>query len=271
MPNVDLHIHTYFSDGTLSPEEVVRQAKEKGFSAIAISDHDSVDGISRAKKEAKRLGLEIIPAVELTVEAENSEIHILGYFINYRDKNFRNFLKELRQDRRARIIKIISKLKGLGFDIKVKDVLKVAGPGSLGRLHVAFSLKKKGYVRNVYEAFNNYLGEGKPAYVRRKRLAPQHALKWIKKLGGVSVLAHPHTIKNKKLLEDLLKLDFQGIEVYHSDHSPRDSRHFRKMAKKKNLIITGGSDCHGFGKEKILLGNVKIPYAVVKELKKLTR
>jgi hypothetical protein len=268
LPKVDLHLHTYFSDGTLSPEEVVKEAKKKGFLAIAITDHDSVDGIPGAEKEGRGIGVEVIPAVELTAEEKDAEIHILGYFINYKDENFKQFLKDLRQERKERTFKMISKLRHLGFNINMQDVLKTAGPGSIGRLHLAFCLREKGYVNNIYEAFAKYLGEGKPAYAKKRRLTPEKALQIIEELGGVSVLAHPHTIKNKQMIEDLIRMGFQGIEVYHSDHSVIASRYFHRLAKRYNLIVTGGSDCHGLGKGKILLGSVVVSYNVVEELRR---
>lgn len=268
---VDLHVHTYFSDGSFSPEEVIEIAKNKGFSALAITDHDSVSGIPRAKTAGKKLGVEVIPAVELTAEEKDTEIHILGYFIDYKDENFRKFLRSLRQVRIERTFKMVSKLRKLGLDIDMEDVLETAGPGAIGRLHLAFSLMRKGYVNGIYDAFAKYLGEGKAAYVRKKRLTPGETLQIIKNLGGVSVLAHPHTIKNKKLVEDIIKTGIEGIEAYHSDHSLKISRYFRRLAEKYDLIISGGSDCHGLRKGKILLGSVSVSYHVVEELKSKTK
>lgn len=263
----DLHIHTNFSDGTFSPQEVVEKAKNAGLAAIAITDHDCVDGISPAEEAGEKSGIEIIPGVELTVEERDNEIHILGYFIDYKDAAFRKFLENLRKERKERTLKIVSKLRDLGIDITIEDILKMAGRGAIGRLHIAHCLREKGYIHNIYDAFIKYLGEGKPAYIKRKRLSPEEAIEIIEKLGGVSVIAHPHSIKSEEIVEDLIKMGIEGLEVFHSDHSKRTSSHFLKLAKKYNLLTTGGSDCHGLRKERVLIGTVKIPYSVVEELR----
>lgn len=264
----DLHIHTHFSDGTFQPQEVVEKAKDVGLAAIAITDHDSVDGIPLAQEAGRKLTVEIIPAVELTAEEKDIEIHILGYFIDYENVIFGEFLKKLKDERIERALKMISKLQNLGVDINIEDILKTAGPGAIGRLHFANCLKEKGYIKNIYDAFNKYIGEGKPAYVKRKRLLPQEAIKVIERLGGVSVIAHPHSIKNERILEDLIKMGIEGLEVYHSDHSKRTSEYFLKLARNYGLIVTGGSDCHGLRKEKELMGTISVPYDVVEELRR---
>lgn len=267
----DLHIHTCFSDGTFSPREVVEKAKAAGLSAIAITDHDSVDGIPFAQEAGREMDVEIVPAIELTAEEKDSEIHILGYFIDYENAPFLEFLEKLRKERIERTSKIISKLQKLGVDINIEDVLKAAGTGAVGRLHLACCLKEKGYIKNIYDAFTKYIGEGKPAYVKRQRLSPQKTIEIIENLGGVSIIAHPHSIKNESIVEDLIKMGIEGLEVFHSDHSKRTSDYFLKLAKSYNLIITGGSDCHGLRKEKILIGTVKVPYNVVEELRNKSR
>lgn len=270
MPKVDLHIHTHFSDGTLTPEEVVREAKKRGFSAIAITDHDSVDAIAPAMKEAEKCALEIIPAVEFTTEENDTEIHILGYFIDYKNKKFEKLLDDLREKRKKRIKKILVKLKNLGIEIQMEDILKIAGPGSIGRLHLALCLKEKGYVKNIYEAFSKYIGEGKPAYEKGALLTPVQVLELIKNLGGAAVLAHPNTLKSKKLVKHIIKLGIAGIEVYHSGHTQELSNYFLNLAKENNLLITGGSDCHGLGKGRLLLGSVELPYSAVEKLREKT-
>jgi len=267
LQKADLHLHTYFSDGSFSPKALVRAAKDKGFSAIAITDHDSVCAIPQAIIEGRKIGVEVIPAVELTAEEKDVEIHILGYFVRYKDKEFKKFLKDLRQARIERTIKMVSKLRKLGLDISMEDVLQASGPGAIGRLHLAFCLKEKGYVGSVRAAFNKYLGCGKPAYVKKKQLTPEKALRIIKKMGGVSVLAHPHTIDSKDIVEGIIKMGVQGIEVYHSDHSPKTASYFRKLAEKYDLVASGGSDCHGLRKGRILLGSVNVPYQVVEKLR----
>lgn len=268
----DLHVHTYLSDGTFTPEKVVTYAKEKGLDAIAITDHDCCSGIGPAIEAGKEMGIEIIPGVELTAELDEEEIHILGYFIDWEDEAFLKKLDKICRVRKERAKKILKKLAKLGVDISEQELFDLSGPGSIGRLHIAHLLVKKGYVSSISSAFSKYIGNKAPCYVRKFRLSPKETVGLIKEVNGVSVLAHPKLLYIKdKSIEDIVrrvvKDGIQGIEVYHTDHRDKDVEEFKALAKKYNLLVTGGSDCHGLGKKEVLIGRVKIPYELVEKIK----
>jgi len=265
---VDLHVHTYFSDSTFSPQEVVQTAQENGLRAVAITDHDCIDGISPCIKAAKNKPLEIIPGIELAVEVNNLEIHIIGLFIDYKAAWFIEKLKEIRESRELRMQKMIKKLNDLGVDISGQDVsvLKHTS-GSVGRLHLARALLQKGAVSSIKEAFNRYIGENKPGYVKRMIVSPQECIRMIKKLGGIPILAHPGMQATDEFMPELVGYGLMGIEVYHTGHTEQVSRHYRKLAKKYNLVLSGGSDCHGIGKGYPLIGKAKVPYEILDKLK----
>ncbi|MFH0840261.1 MAG: PHP domain-containing protein [Candidatus Omnitrophota bacterium] len=264
----DLHVHTFHSDGTFTPEEVVKVAHKKGLSAIAITDHDSVDGITPSMAAAKEYGMEIIPGVELTAEEENLEIHILGYFIDWKAEWFEDKLKKIRQARLERIYAMVDKLKSAGVDIDAEKVFKVSGPGAVGRLHLAMALYNEGITASISEAFRKYIGNKSPHYVRKYKLTPKEAADMIIKLGGVPVLAHPRVLARDDLIARFVEDGIRGIEVYHTEHVPNVMTRYEEMASQHGLLITGGSDCHGTGKGEVLLGKVKIPYSFVEALKK---
>ena len=270
----DLHVHTNISDSTFSPEKVVKYAKLEGLDAIAITDHDTCDAITSTIMLAKDINLEIIPGVELTAEVDDDEIHILGYLVDWQNDSFTQKLKELCRVREERAKEILKRLAEQGIDLKYEDLIELAGPatGSVGRLHIANLLYKKGKVACIREAFTKYIGNNCPAYVKKFKLSPKEAVDAIKSVGGVAVLAHPKTINTEaRPLKDTIKAlaedGIQGIEVYHSDHSIKDSNAFKKIAEEYNFLITGGSDCHGLGKKEILLGKVKVPYELVEKLR----
>lgn len=264
----DLHVHTYLSDGTFSPKEVVERAKDIGLSCIAITDHDCVDGVELALEVGKKIGIEIIPGVELTVEEKNAEVHILGFFINYKDEPFLKLLKTIRQSRIERTYQMIEKLKKYNVLIDSKEVFKISGPGSVGRLHVAFVLEKHGYVSSVREAFRRYIGDKAPCYVKHFEISAKDAIAEIKRIGGVAVFAHPYVMGEDRFIPQFVKYGLNGIEAYHSDHPTSASKCYVELAKRYKLLITGGSDCHGLGKGEILMGKVKVPYELVEELKR---
>jgi predicted metal-dependent phosphoesterase TrpH len=271
----DLHVHTYLSDGTFSPLKVVEYSKAKGLDAIAITDHDCVAGITPAIRAGKSIGLEVIPGVELTAELEEAEIHILGYFIDWQDRSFVEKLDEISNVRRERAKKILKKLKEHKVNIPEEELFEFSGPGSVGRLHIANLLLKKGFVSSLSEAFSRYIGDKGCCYVKKFKLSPAEAVEMIKKVGGIPVLAHPKTINIEgKTIEDILKElvrdGIKGVEVYHSDHSPKDENELKALADEYHLLVTGGSDCHGFGKKEVLIGKVKISYELVEKLKEVS-
>ncbi|MFA4991701.1 MAG: PHP domain-containing protein [Candidatus Omnitrophota bacterium] len=272
----DLHVHTHLSDGTFSPEKAVEYAKMAGLDAIAITDHDSCEAITPAIVRGEGLGVEVIPGVELTAEWGEDEIHILGYFIDWRDDGFKERLASIAKVRQERAKKILALLRERGIEINYDELLESGCLGSIGRLHIANLLYKKGAVSSLRDAFGKYIGNDGPCYVKKFKLSPREAIDMIKGVGGVSVLAHPKTINLEgTTLEDAVKTlvrdGIQGMEVYHSDHNAKDARDFMALAEKNGLLAAGGSDCHGLGKGKVLMGKVKIPYELVERLRKASR
>lgn len=267
MKYADLHVHTFYSDSTFSPEEVVACARAKALAAIAICDHDCIDGIEPSAKIGARLGVEVIPGVELTVEKADAEIHILGYFIDWRNHLFQKRMKEIQKFRVDRINKMVEKMKGGGIEIDPELVFRMAGRGSVGRLHLARAMLKDGKVKSTKEAFEKYIGFSKPYYVSKIKISPQEAIDLIKKAGGVPVLAHPRLIGNDEYIPELARYGLRGIEVYHTDHKAGDIKRYEAMAGQYGLLMTGGSDCHGMGKGRVMLGGVRVPYDLVEKLK----
>jgi hypothetical protein len=269
---VDLHIHSTFSDGAFTPEEIVKHASRIGLSAIAITDHDNTDGILSAIGAGEKWGVEIVPGVELSAEPESpkdEEMHILGYYINWQDKNFQEKLRHFREARRERAYQILEKLDRLGIKINPQQLFEFAGRGSVGRMHVARILKEEGFVNYLQEAFDLYLAYGKPAYVPKLRLSSREAINLISQIGGISVIAHPlYGGNSEEIIQKLKSFGLDGIEVYYTNHTPEDVERFQNWAKVFGLLTTGGSDCHGGTiDEEILIGNQKIPYDVLEKLK----
>ncbi|NIM02560.1 PHP domain-containing protein [bacterium] len=269
---VDLHIHSTFSDGAFTPEEIVKHASRTGLAAVAITDHDNTDATLPAIKAGKKLGVEVVPGVELSVEPESpkdEEIHILGYYIDWQDDNFQEKLLHFREARRKRAYKILEKLDRLGVKIDPQQLFDLAGKGSVGRMHVAKVLKDEGFVDYLQEAFDRYLAYGKPAYVPKLRLPSQEAINLISRLGGISVIAHPlYGGNSKEIIQKLKGLGLEGIEVYYTNHSPDDIKRFQSWANAFSLLITGGSDCHGTTlDEEVLIGNQGVSYDVLIQLK----
>ncbi|MDI6604840.1 MAG: PHP domain-containing protein [Thermoanaerobacteraceae bacterium] len=269
----DLHIHSTASDGTNSPSEIVKLAKEKGLNTISLTDHDTVDGIEEALKKANELNIEIIPGIELNSNDGEQEVHMLGYFINYKDNKLKSRLKKIIDSRIVRANTIIEKLNNLNISITMKDVLEFANEKFIGRPHIARAMIKKNYVKTVKEAFEKYIGEGGPAYVPRTyRLYPQDSIKYIIEAGGIPVLAHPVLLKDKNIISNLMNNGLKGIEVYHSKQSSEESKYYYKFALENNLVITGGSDFHGIEVDgKDLLGTIKLDYKYVELLKEFLK
>ncbi|MGE5329576.1 MAG: PHP domain-containing protein [Deltaproteobacteria bacterium] len=269
---IDLHVHTTASDGSFKPYELVKYASEKGLCAIAITDHDTVSGINEAEKAGDKFGVEIIPGLEISVDHE-SEMHILGYFIKA-SGNFEAKLENLRLRRNLRNEKIINKLRHLGFDISIDDIINEAQGESIGRPHIASLMMRKGYVKSIYEAFEIYLGEGKKAYYERERISPKEGIELIKCAGGIPVLAHPKYLNQNRLEEVVVELKdtgIQGIEVYYSLNKKEETKRYSRLAKKYGLIATGGTDFHGANKPDIDigrgLGDFRLEYDVVEKMK----
>lgn len=267
MKYADLHVHTFYSDSTFSPEDVARTADAKGLAGIAICDHDSVDGIGPCIEAAAPFGIEVIPGIEITVEKADAEIHILGYFMDWRLDWFLKRLREMQASRLERIHRMVEKLAAAGFPLSVGDVIRMAGKGTVGRLHVAQAMLKTGKVRSIQECFDRYIGFMKPCYVSNVRFSPRESIEMILRTGGVPVLAHPDVTGKDEYIPELIEYGLRGIEAYHTEHKAHVARRYETIARRHGLVVTGGSDCHGLGKGRVLLGGVRVPYTVVEKLR----
>ena len=268
MSNIDLHIHTIYSDGTWTPQEVVSRAKKLNLAAISITDHDSVAGLEEAIARGKKLGIEVVPGIEMSTDVGEDEIHVLGYYLNWKEKEFLAQLEKFQAARAERNRKLIKKLKELGMEINHGELKGLSGRGVISRLHIARLMVRKEYVSSIGNAFERWLNPGKPAYVKKMNVSPFQIIELILKTGGVPVFAHPFLSKRDDLIPHLVKAGLKGIEVYHSAHDSRVTQYYQKVAQKYHLLITGGSDCHGEAKDKVLMGKVKVPVSVLRVLKK---
>lgn len=273
-PIADLHLHSTASDGSDRPASVVRRAKEAGFSAIALADHDTMDGVPEALQEAERLGIECIPAVEYSCLDGGREVHMLGYGLDPADEQLRAQLAHLREGRFDRAKRMVERLNELGYAVSWERVQQLAGDENVGRPHIASALLEAGYVRSISEAFTDSLiGNGGRAYVDRVKITPEEAIQQIRAAGGVAVLAHPGRFRSDDdriedaAIERYIAAGLQGIEVFYSKHTPEMVEHFLAMTKRYGLLPTGGSDDHGRYKDEELLGQVKLPYKYVTALK----
>ena len=276
MSRLDLHLHTIHSDGSCTPTEVVNMAHQAGVTALAITDHDIMTGVVEAMEAGQQCGIEIIPGVEISSLSGNSELHILGYFLDRQDPDLLARLKTLRDGRHLRNPQIIERLQTLGIDITYDEVRALAGSDSVGRPHIARALMDKRVVASAKEAFDRFLAEGKPAYVPRELPSPAEAIHWIKAARGLAVLAHPTWVKvAEQPLVDLvrqLKADgLDGVEVYYSTHAARQTREYLSLAQQLGLLVTGGSDFHGITKPDIEVGigkgTLHIPTSLLPKMK----
>ena len=269
--NSDLHVHTNYSDGTMTPEAVVDEAIRLGISTISITDHDTVDGVVAACQYGQGKNLNIIPGLELSSYLSPSEVHILGYFIDIHNVSLQKILKLSQEDRLKRIYAMVEKLRGLNVNIDPQEIFTLAGKGSPGRMHVAEVIWKHGYCDNILGPFSKYIGDKGPAYVPKKTLNPQQAIELIIDAGGVAVLAHPGLTQRDHVIEDLVKYGLQGIEVYYPSHAPQTVKKYLKIAKKYDLAVTGGSDFHGERKIDTPIAKVTVPGDLVSKLKQRCR
>jgi predicted metal-dependent phosphoesterase TrpH len=240
----DLHMHTYYSDGVYSPSELIDLVKQRDIDKIAITDHDSINGIEEASEYGRSLGIEVIPGVEISTDIEDYEVHLLGYFIDINNEELNKYLTFFREERFYRAKRIIQKLKNLGFNISIDDVVDKAQNSAIGRPHIANTMLELGLVSDYYEAFDKYLGDNKPASERKIHVSPQSALKIISDAGGLSFIAHPGYVK-ESILMTLIKAGLDGIEVVHPSHKEYKRRFYKGIVNQYCLLESGGSDFHG--------------------------
>lgn len=265
----DLHIHTTASDGKESPAEVVARAKSLGLKAIAITDHDTLEGVKPAFAAGRLHKIEVLPGVELGSEHQGEEVHILGYLLELHNQAFLERLAFFRNTRVDRMERMVEKIQQFGFPVDMERVMTIAGSGSVGRPHLAAALVEVGAVETIAEAFEKYIGAGCPAYVPRHKLNPVEAVRLIRAAGGVPVLAHPGLNNASRLIGELIEAGLAGLEAYHPAHSREQASYYHRLAGEYGLIVTGGSDYHGPGhKEGCRLGAETVPYSAVEELKK---
>jgi len=265
---VDLHTHTTASDGTYAPRELVAEAANRGVRVLAVTDHDSTDGLAEAFEEAeRRRPLEVIPGIEINCDVEGAEIHVLGYLMDWQAPWFQEFCREQRRERRVRVHRMIERLAALGMLISADEVFAIVKEGSAGRPHIAQVMVARGHVKTVREAFDKYLGSGKPGYVPRKKLTPEDAVRIIRTAGGVPVFAHPGLASRDALIPGLIAAGLMGIECYYTEHSAAQRATYLQLCKDHDLVATGGSDFHGPRVRAAVLGSPTVPLSAVDALR----
>lgn len=241
---VDLHMHTNYSDGYFSPEQLILKVKDAGIDLISITDHDTVDGIAESIEIGKNHGIEVIPGLEISSDIRDREVHILGYFIDPNNFELGEYLKFFRAERVKRAARITEKLNSLGLGLTLDDVMDVAKNSAVGRPHIAKALVNKGLVSNYFEAFSKYIGNNCPAYERKVHVSPRSAFKIISDAGGLAFIAHPGNLPDTIMVE-LIEAGLDGIEVVHPSHLPYQVKHYRGIVNEYFLLESGGSDFHG--------------------------
>jgi 3',5'-nucleoside bisphosphate phosphatase len=268
MQGADLHIHTTASDGRWTVLEILQAAARRNLSAIAITDHDTVDGYHEIAKLQNYFSGLIIPGIEFNTETDMLEVHILGYYIDTMHPTFQAVLADLRDARIKRIRQMVEKLTNLGYALSFEEIMAEAGPSkSIGRGHVAAVMVEKGYVSTVTEAFMGLIAKGGPAYVPHYKLTPVEAIKTVLAAKGIPVLAHPGLVGDDNYIKALISKGLMGLEAYHPTHDKATANHYVQIAHNHNLIVTGGSDFHAIpGRYPEDLGEFTIPYQLVKKL-----
>jgi len=265
--NVDLHIHTTFSDGSCSPREVLEMASARGLKAVSITDHDCTDAYPLVMETGKSMGIEVIPGVELSSEIQGIDIHVLGYYVDFEQPAFISKLREMKEARYSRAKKIVSNLNMQGIDLRFDTVLAIAGEGAIGRPHIAYAMMKEELVFSFREAFDKHIGYNSPAYVEKLKMSPKDVFSLIRSAGGVPVLAHPGVTAVDERIQEFIRDGLMGIEVSHTEHPDAAIRHYMKLCRKNNLAFTGGSDFHNSHHNKVDVGHPRVLYSAVESLK----
>jgi hypothetical protein len=265
---IDLHTHTVFSDGLATPERLLADAAALGLAAVAVTDHDSVDGIDRALDAGRKVGVEVVPGVEMSCTTNGTDIHVLGYFVDHHAETLLGFLTTVRARRAERAERMVKKLNELGLPVTMRRVQELARGAAVGRPHVAQAMVDTGKVANVQEAFDRYIGYDGPAYFPKMQLSPRQGIDFIHQYRGLAVIAHPANYHNDGAVYSCIEAGVDGIEVWHPDHEQRNIDHYAEVAQKNGLLMTGGSDCHGGRKQgRVTLGQVAVPYKYLQAMK----
>ena len=265
--SADLHLHTFYSDGTFSPEEVVARGVEAGLEVLALTDHDTLEGCGRMGAAAAAAGVEFVPGAELTADAAGKEVHVLGYWMDAGNERLRSELGRFQRARQERIEEMVGALRRAGVPLELEAVKAVANCSSPGRPHVARALVAAGHASDYDDAFDKYLKKGRAGWVPKARMTVDDAVGLIHEAGGVAVLAHPGLYRDDGLVSRVVGMGMDGIECWHTRHSASDAARYESMAGRAGLVATGGSDCHGMAKLEPLIGRVRLPYARVEELR----
>jgi predicted metal-dependent phosphoesterase TrpH len=263
----DLHLHTNFSDGTYTPEELAAQGRAHGLAAMALTDHDTVAGCPRMAAACESLGIEFIAGTELTAEHNGVEVHLLGYCLDLQNETFLKELTRFQDVRRKRIIEMTGKLNDLGVPLTAEKVFALANCRSPGRPHVARALVQEGFCATLDEAFERFLRNNRPAWVPKFKMSAATAIDLIHLADGVAVMAHPGLNRTDDVIPEVVAAGLDGLECFHSKHSSATSNHYLQIADQFGLLVSGGSDCHGMNKGKPLIGTVRIPYRHVEKIK----
>jgi len=263
----DLHLHTLFSDGTYSPEELVAQAKRQELRALALTDHDTVEGCVPTAQACLSADIEFIAGTELTAEQDGHEIHILGYSIDLLNSRFLTEIGKFQAVRQNRIREMVQRLNDINVPLQVDTVFALANCRAPGRPHVARALVQAGLVGTLDEAFERFLKKNRPAWVPKFKISAADAIDLIHKSGGVAVMAHPGLNRSDEVIPAMVEAGLDGIECFHSKHSAATAQHYLQIAERFHLLVTGGSDCHGLSKGRPLIGSVRLPYRHVEKLK----
>ena len=263
----DLHLHSYFSDGTYSPEEIATHGQRCQFAALALTDHDTVEGCARMGAACAAVNIEFIPGTELTAEHGGNELHLLGYFLDTQNETLLREIARFQIVRQNRIKEMVAKLNEKGIPLQAGAVFALANCKSPGRPHVARALVQAGLCSSLDEAFERFLKKGRSAWVPKAKMSASEAIELIHQAGGLAVMAHPGLNRTDDIIPALVKAGMDGIECFHTKHTTRLVERYLEIADKHRLLVTGGSDCHGMSKGKPLIGSVKVPYTHVQELK----
>lgn len=263
----DLHLHTLFSDGTYSPEELVTQGARQDLDVLALTDHDTVEGCERTAAACKLAGIEFISGTELTAEQDGHEIHILGYEIDVQNSIFLAEIGKFQTVRQDRIREMVQRLNELNVPLEVEQVFTLANCRAPGRPHVARALVQAGFVGSLDEAFERFLKKNRPAWVPKFKMSAADAIELIHQAGGVAVMAHPGLNRSDEVIPAMVESGLDGIECFHTKHSSQVAAHYLQIAERYQLLVTGGSDCHGLSKGRPLIGSVRLAYEHVEKLK----
>lgn len=266
-PKVDLHIHSDLSDGSFTCQEIIDYAYKMSLKAISITDHDNISGLEFSEKYCQQKGIEFITGVEISARSSPYDLHLLGYFFDYRNKQLNDYIDFFQSERLKRARKVVELLKNHGIHLSFDLILKKAGHGSIGRPHIADVMLEEGCVYTYQEAFNKYIGNGGPCCVPKYKITPAEAIALINNAGGICVIAHPGSDVSDEGLMELIKVGLDGIETIHPRHTQQQVDHYREIIQQHQLLETGGSDCHGNRKSHVMIGQFNVPYSIIEKMK----